>query len=115
MAERGSDKRHCPAPSKLAENNDVLSDEEEDAKQDECPRRLRRAEAVLRKRTGRIVLVLDQLAESFNQQAMIRTAESLGIQYIYAVRRAGVNVGGMVSIKILKGSKNWVTIRLFAR
>lgn len=43
-----------------------------------APRRLRIAETVLSKRNGRIVLVVDQLTESFNQQAMIRTAESLG-------------------------------------
>jgi hypothetical protein len=90
------------------ENND---DDENDMLSDEvAPRRLRRAETVLRNRTGRIVLVLPHVTQSFHQQAMIRTAESLGIQYIYTLRPQERT---MMSKAIMKGSKNWVSLVQF--
>jgi tRNA (guanosine-2'-O-)-methyltransferase len=86
------------------------------------PRRLLRAEAILSHRTNRIVLVLEHLIDSHNHQAILRTAESLGIQYIYAIdtgrRKQYVVKGGIVSNAvsdpIASGSMNWITLRTFS-
>eukprot|EP01130_Rhizamoeba_saxonica_P010800 TRINITY_DN4453_c0_g1_i1.p1 TRINITY_DN4453_c0_g1~~TRINITY_DN4453_c0_g1_i1.p1 ORF type:complete len:338 (-),score=78.45 TRINITY_DN4453_c0_g1_i1:278-1255(-) len=51
----------------------------------EAPRRLRFAETVLQRRTERIIVVLEQCYNNFNQQAVLRTAECLGIMYIYII------------------------------
>ena len=96
------------------QENDILiraEDEEDSLDANVAPRRLRRAETVLRNRTGRIILILPQLTESFTQQAMIRTAESLGIQYIYTLRPKDSQ---RMSRAVMKGSKSWVTIVSFA-
>ncbi|KAE8876619.1 hypothetical protein PF005_g3286 [Phytophthora fragariae] len=53
--------------------------------QDEAPERLRRAETVLRHRTSRIVLVLEQCMDSHNHQAVLRTAEALGVQHVWLI------------------------------
>ena len=67
-------KRQADAISELADDTN-----------EECPARLARAEAVLQQRTGRIRIVLEQCMDSRNHQAVLRTAEALGIQYIYTV------------------------------
>lgn len=46
---------------------------------------LQKINQVLQKRTGRIVLVLDQVTNLANRAAIYRTAESLGIQHIWVV------------------------------
>src|SRR5690606_3717239 len=51
----------------------------------EPPRRIRKAEAVLAKRTSKISIVLERCYDSHNHQAVIRTAESLGIQNLWTV------------------------------
>lgn len=79
----------------------------------DAPRRLRRAETVLRNRSGRLILILDGLMGSLHQQAMIRTAESLGIQYVFAVAPRVERANKRVSHKVVKGSRNWVTVRHF--
>ena len=91
----------------LVTNNEPIVNEEEleeEAEQHgpEGPRRLRFAEAVLSRRTNQIALVLERCFNelvlffsitqkitkfsSLNQQAVLRTAECLGIQYIYVVK-----------------------------
>lgn len=96
------------------QDKDDLDDERNDANSSEAPRRLRRAETVLQQRTGRFILILDNVLESFSQQAMIRTAESLGVQYIYSIRSGhnGRNRRRMCK-SVMKGSKSWVTVRVF--
>jgi tRNA G18 (ribose-2'-O)-methylase SpoU len=59
-----------------------LNDSDEDP---ELPDRLIRAETILNMRTQRIALVLDMLSDEANQQAILRTAESFGVQCIYTV------------------------------
>ena len=46
----------------------------------EPPLRLRRAEKILRERCGNICIVLEKTCDIHNVQAVVRTAESLGIQ-----------------------------------
>lgn len=55
---------------------------------EEAPARLRRAEAILRARTGRFALVLERVSDSFNQSAVLRSAEAFGVQHIFVVEPA---------------------------
>ncbi|RLN53495.1 hypothetical protein BBJ29_008003 [Phytophthora kernoviae] len=57
----------------------------EDEVAQDAPERLRRAETVLAHRTSRIVLVLEQCIDSHNHQAVLRTAEALGIQHVWLI------------------------------
>ena len=82
------------------------------------PPRLLRAEAVLAHRTSRIRLVLEQMWDSLNHQAVLRTAEALGVQHIYAVddgNRKSYTVKGGVRITptVTQGSSKWLTLHTF--
>jgi hypothetical protein len=50
------------------------------------PRRLLRAEAVLSRRTARFLLVVETLQDENNHQAILRTADSFGIQHVWVVK-----------------------------
>lgn len=79
----------------------------------EAPRRLRRAEAVLARRTERILLVLERCSDSHNHQAALRTADAFGVQHVWTVepecsaRRLNHNVS--------KGAWRWLSLRQFRR
>lgn len=78
----------------------------------EAPFRLRRAEAVLRARTSRLVLVLERPWNDENVQAVLRTAESFGIQHVWTVRPLEARRRNVRSVT--KGSHLWLTERHFA-
>ncbi|KAL1506945.1 hypothetical protein AB1Y20_007809 [Prymnesium parvum] len=50
-----------------------------------APRRLRKAETVLRRRTSRLIVVLEGSYDLHNQAAVCRTADSLGVQHVWLV------------------------------
>jgi len=77
----------------------------------EAPFRLRRAEAVLRRRTARLVLVLERPWNDENVQAVLRTAESFGVQHIWTVRP--LETRWKNSRSLTKGSHLWLTERHF--
>ncbi len=79
--------------------------------QDDSPERLRRAEAVLARRTGRVVLVLEQPWNDKNVQAVLRTAESFGIQHVWTVRHPQ----GLRRVKrsVTRGCHDWLSLRTF--
>ncbi len=77
----------------------------------EAPRRLRRAEAVLQKRTTRLLLVLERPADNFNVQAVLRTAEAFGVQHVWIVDHQRTPV--KLSKSVTKGSFLWLTLRRF--
>ena len=82
------------------------------------PPRLRRAEAVLAHRTSRIVLVLEQMIDSLNHQAVLRTAEAMGVQHVWTVdsgeRKAYTVKGGLrIRPTVTCGSSRWLSIRSF--
>ena len=56
---------------------------EEAGERDE--RLLRRVETVLRRRTARVVLVLERLCDGHNYAAVLRTAEAQGIQHVWLI------------------------------
>lgn len=90
----------------------------------EAPVRLRRAETVLQHRTSRIVLVLEQCMDSHNHQAVLRTAEALGIQHVWLItandqqlkthsdksKKSNKTSGK----KITKNCAVWLTVREFS-
>ena len=63
-----------------------------------APLRLRLAETVLQARTNRFSIVLENLYDDFNQQAVLRTADCFGIQNVH-----------VVSSEAMKSSKNVVS------
>ena len=77
----------------------------------EAPRRLRRAEAVLRRRTSRLVLVLERPWDDHNVQAVLRTAESFGVQHIWVVKHPDGR--RRVSKSVTKGSHHWLSQHRF--
>jgi tRNA(Leu) C34 or U34 (ribose-2'-O)-methylase TrmL len=78
----------------------------------EAPRRLRRAEAVLQRRTSRLILVLERPTDNHNVQAVLRTAEAFGIQHIWYVETEG-DLAVQISRSITKGSNLWLSLRSF--
>ncbi|RMX63156.1 hypothetical protein DD238_007401 [Peronospora effusa] len=82
----------------------------------EAPERLRRAETVLRHRTSRIILVLEQCMDSHNHQAVLRTAEALGIQHVWLITANDKQLKTHKKSsgkKITKNCAVWLTIREF--
>lgn len=81
--------------------------------------RLRRLEAVLVRRTTRFTLVLDGLVDEFNVSAVLRTAESLGVQHVWIVAhvpQAGTDGGrknGKVASSVHRGALRYLTVRRF--
>jgi tRNA C32,U32 (ribose-2'-O)-methylase TrmJ len=76
-----------------------------------APFRLRRAEAILRRRTSRLVLVMERPWNDENVQAVLRTAESFGLQHVWTVRPLATRVKN--SRSVTKGSHLWLTERHF--
>ncbi|MBO46282.1 MAG: hypothetical protein CMJ96_05220 [Planctomycetes bacterium] len=80
----------------------------------EAPRRLRRAEAVLQRRTGRVLLVLERAVDCFNHLAVLRTAEGFGIQNIWIVDNPlAEERSERTSHSVTKGTHHWLSIRYF--
>jgi len=81
----------------------------------DAPRRLRRAEAVLARRTGRLLLVVERCSDDWNLQAVFRTAEAMGIQHVWAIdNEIGLVKTGRSARSINKGSLRWLSLRSFA-
>ncbi|OWZ19903.1 RNA methyltransferase [Phytophthora megakarya] len=87
----------------------------------EAPERLRRAETVLNHRTSRIVLVLEQCMDSHNHQAVLRTAEAMGIQHVWLIaandqqlKTHPTKPKKSSGKKITKNCAVWLTIREFS-
>lgn len=74
-----------------------------------CPLRLQKAETVLRNRIGRISFVVLDLETNINTQAILRTAESLGVQHIINVGTRPVSSHDVVR-NITKGCHAFLTI-----
>lgn len=82
------------------------------------PSRVRRAEAILSHRTERVIVVLEQMVDSMNHQAVLRTCEALGVQHIWCIdnayRKTYTIKGGLqVSAPLVAGTTRWLSIRVF--
>lgn len=85
------------------------SDDENETGDIDAPARIRRAETVLAHRTSRIVLILEDLYNGFNEQAILRTAESFGVLNVFIIKKEYVMKYRKDSAKIAQGSKKWVS------
>jgi len=65
--------------------NTALNDGEEMDRPDLPMRILRKAETAIQGRTSRIAIVIERCTDDHNYSAIIRTAEALGIQFIYLI------------------------------
>lgn len=79
----------------------------------EAPRRLRRAEAVLARRTGRFLLVLERCTDPHNHMAVVRTAEAFGLCAIWVVEHED-DPDKRMAKAVTKGSHHWVQVRRFS-
>jgi len=79
----------------------------------EAPRRLRRAEAVLARRTGRLLVALERCADEHNRQAVLRTAEAFGVQKVALVEGGG-RASEAMSPGVTRGAAQWLDLRRFA-
>lgn len=77
----------------------------------EAPVRLRRAEAILRRRTSRLVLVMERPWNDDNVQAVLRTAESFGVQHIWTIQHPLKRARAKRTVT--KGSHLWLSRRVF--
>lgn len=75
------------------------------------PLRLRRAESVLARRTGRVLVVLEQPWNDDNVVAVLRTVESFGVQNVWTVSHP--HGRRRVRRAVTKGSHDWLTLREF--
>ncbi len=71
------------------------------------PRRMQRLEQVVAGRTRRLVVVLENLHDSHNLSAVLRSAEGFGVQEVHVVE-----TGGPLEIapKITQGCHKWLDI-----
>ena len=79
---------------------------------DAAPRRLRRAEAVLARRTGRLLLVLERCSDEHNRLAVLRPAEALGVQRVALVEGVG-RASEAMSKGVTRGAAQWLDLRRF--
>lgn len=77
----------------------------------EAPRRLRRAEAVLKRRTSRLVLVCENCFDEHNIAAILRTAEAFGVQHVYLIREEKKDNSQESAVSL--GAEYWINIHEF--
>jgi tRNA (guanosine-2'-O-)-methyltransferase len=70
------------------------------------PPRLRRAERILRDRTGDLAILLEGPSDPGNLSATLRTAEALGIQNVHVVRRDRWHIRR----KVTQRAERWLTL-----
>lgn len=73
---------------------------------DDPLRRLRKCEAVIQRRSSRIVIVVERCTQSHNYSAVLRTAEALGIQHVWLVCPPSLDHDADARAK-LKKSRQW--------
>jgi tRNA (guanosine-2'-O-)-methyltransferase len=76
----------------------------------QAPLRLRRAERVLRDRTGQMGLLLEEPYDPGNLSATLRTAEALGIQHVHVVRQQPWKLRR----KVTQRAERWLTLHRWA-
>ena len=74
----------------------------------DVPRRLARAEAVLRARTRRICVVIEDTYDPHNTSAALRTCEAFGIQDVHLVAEAKAQA--TLNPKVSIGAHRWLTL-----
>eukprot|EP01130_Rhizamoeba_saxonica_P017543 TRINITY_DN8529_c0_g1_i1.p1 TRINITY_DN8529_c0_g1~~TRINITY_DN8529_c0_g1_i1.p1 ORF type:complete len:482 (-),score=120.99 TRINITY_DN8529_c0_g1_i1:17-1462(-) len=88
-------------------------------KPEETPWVVQRAEMVLKNRTDRVILVMERCVSEFNEMAVLRTCENMGIHNIWIVKhvlerkpeKSEERISLMRSISRLNG--DWMDVRYF--
>jgi tRNA (guanosine-2'-O-)-methyltransferase len=70
-----------------------------------------RVDAVVAGRTRSVVVVLDRLTDSFNQAAVLRTCEGMGIQEVHVVKHP--EAGFQAHPGVTQGCDKWLDIALY--
>ncbi|MBC8370374.1 MAG: RNA methyltransferase [Planctomycetes bacterium] len=78
-----------------------------------APRRLRRAEAVLLKRTSRLVLVSERCVDAHNLAAMLRTADLMGIQHVYVIAQDD-EISQQHRSTVSSGANCWIDVHHYS-
>jgi tRNA G18 (ribose-2'-O)-methylase SpoU len=90
----------------------------EEGETTDAPARLRRAEAILQSRTGRIAIVLERITDSHNHSAVLRSVEAMGIQNVFIVDPPVARNESCKPLafakKITKDCYKWLTVRSFS-
>jgi len=73
-----------------------------------APRRLARAEAVLRARLRRLCVVLEDAHDPHNTSAVLRTCEAFGIQDVHLVAEAQAE--SILNPRVTIGAHRWLTL-----
>lgn len=84
----------------------------------EVPRRLQRAETILRTRTSSLIVVLDKAFDWHNINAIFRSCDALGVQHVWViVPLEGFKGTSDSSVdmnrRINKGMDRWLSVRVF--
>jgi len=74
------------------------------------PERVERVDGVLAYRTRRITVVLEDIYQSHNASAVVRSCECFGVQDIHVVESANAF---SVNSSIVQGSAKWVTLKRY--
>lgn len=74
------------------------------------PERIARFESVLTERTRYLTCVLENISDSHNSNAVMRSCECFGIQDVYVIDNG---VKYKPARKVLKGSHKWLSIRKY--
>lgn len=74
--------------------------------------RIERFKQVLRQRTRHATVVLEDIYQSQNASAVLRTAECLGLQDVYVVEN---NHRYQVNKQVVRGASKWVDIHRYAK
>ncbi len=69
-------------------------------------RRVRKVEAVIQRRTSRVIIVLERTTYAHNYSAVMRTAEALGIQTVWVINPPAKKFGGSGSDAQQKRNKD---------
>ena len=77
---------------------------------DGAPRRLRRAESVLATRMSRLAVVVEDLHDSHNIDAVIRTAEAFGVQNLHRIE---VSTDSKIGRGVTQGAHQWLTVQRY--
>jgi len=78
----------------------------------DAPRRLRRAEAILASRMSRLAVVVEDVRDPHNIDAVVRTAESFGVQNLYRVE---TDTRESIAASVTQGAHRWLTQHRFER
>lgn len=111
-----------PVENKETVQNKETVDFDDGTSDAKGPRRLRKAESVLARRTSRLILVIERSYDEMNQVAILRTTEALGIQNVWIVlpackkrenKNKKIGLQRDSYMKVSRTATQWLTMRTF--